>query len=45
MLVCLHLATTIPCTQVVWHDWPGMLQSHESWLEMQITITREIIKY
>jgi len=27
MLVCLHLATTIPCAQVVWRNWTGMLQS------------------
>ncbi len=34
MLVCLHLATTIPCAQVVWRDVPGMLKSRESWFEV-----------
>ncbi len=34
ILVCLHLATTIPCAQVVWRDVPGMLKSRglKSWL-------------
>jgi len=36
-MVCLHLATTIPCSQVVC-DWPGMLQSHESCFKVVIYV-------